>query len=102
MSDLTKTTIQSNDGSQPQGLGPAVAIIGGGPIGLVTAAQMAQRGEPFVLFESGVGVASNVRSWAHVQLFSPWRYNIDQAAHELLKASGWQMRTWKPCQRGKN
>ena len=58
---------------------------------MAAASQLAQRGEPFVLFESGEGVASNVRGWAHVRVFSPWRYNIDQAAQELLRGSGWQM-----------
>ena len=90
MNDYTKTTIQSSHASQVPGSVLPVAIIGGGPIGLAAAAQMTQRGEPFVLFESEEGVASNVRSRAHVRVFSPWRYNMDQAAQELLKASGWQ------------
>ena len=91
MGDLTKIATQSKGGSQPQEMRLAVAIIGGGPIGLAAAAQLAQRGEPFMLFESGDGVASNVRGWAHVRVFSPWRYNMDQAAQELLRAVGWQM-----------
>jgi len=90
MNDLTTTTIQSGSPSSRPRIALPVAIIGGGPIGLAAAAQMTQRGEHFVLFESGEGVASNVRSWAHVRVFSPWRYNMDQAAQELLKASGWQ------------
>ena len=90
MNDFTKITTRSKGGSQPQDIGLAVAIIGGGPIGLAAAAQLAQRGEPFVLFESGERIASNIREWAHVRVFSPWRYSIDQAAQELLRAGGWQ------------
>jgi len=29
-------------------------------------------------------------SWGHVRVFSPWRYNIDQAARTLLEATDWQ------------
>src|SRR5690606_17396794 len=29
------------------------------------------------------------RSWGHVRLFSPWRYNVDRAAATLLGAAGW-------------
>ena len=90
MNDFTKITTRSKGGSQPQDIGLAVAIIGGGPIGLAAAAQLAQRGESFVLFESGERIASNIREWAHVRVFSPWRYNMDQAAQELLRAGGWQ------------
>ena len=91
MNDFTKTTTRSEGGSQSPETGLAVAIIGGRPIGLAAAAQLAQLGEPFVLFESGERIASNVRGWAHVRVFSPWRYNMDQAAQELLRTGGWQM-----------
>ena len=30
-----------------------------------------------------------MRQWGHVQLFSPWEYNIDRAAAHLLAATGW-------------
>ena len=30
-----------------------------------------------------------MRQWSHVQLFSPWEYNIDKAAERLLVATGW-------------
>src|SRR5690606_33243821 len=30
-----------------------------------------------------------VRDWAHVQLFSPWRFDIDPAGRALLEATGW-------------
>ncbi|MCV9385405.1 NAD(P)-binding domain-containing protein [Reichenbachiella ulvae] len=65
-----------------------IAIIGGGPIGLAAAAQLALREKPFVLFESGEQIASNVNEWGHVRLFSPWEYNLDQSAETLLKLAG--------------
>jgi thioredoxin reductase len=66
-----------------------VAVIGAGPIGLAAAAHLSERGLPIVVFELGYGVAASVRDWAHVQLFSPWRFNIDPAARRLLEAAGW-------------
>lgn len=67
-----------------------VAIIGAGPVGLAAAAQLAVRNQPFILFEVGTSVATNVQSWKHVRLFSPWRYNIDRAARALLTQTGWR------------
>ncbi len=78
-----------NAHSQPQDALP-VAIIGGGPVGLAAAAELVKHGEPFLLFEAGKDVASNVESWKHVQVFSPWRYNLAEAAVELLEANGWE------------
>ena len=34
-------------------------------------------------------VGHAVRQWGHVQLFSPWEYNIDRAAARLLASTGW-------------
>lgn len=67
-----------------------VAIIGAGPIGLAAAAQLKKRSVPFFIVERGA-VAQNVQSWQHVQLFSPWQYNVDAAAKELLEETGWTM-----------
>ena len=66
-----------------------IAVIGAGPIGLAAAAHLSERGIPFVVFEAGDDVAASVREWAHVQLFSPWSYNIDPAARRLLESNGW-------------
>ena len=68
---------------------PPVAVIGAGPVGLAAAAHLHERGLEFVLLESGSTVGAAVREWAHVQLFSPWKYNIDTAAERLLRAAGW-------------
>src|ERR1700712_2024121 len=67
----------------------SVAIIGAGPVGLAAAAHVLERGlEPIVL-ESGDRIGHSVRQWGHVQLFSPWEYNIDRAAARLLATTGW-------------
>ncbi len=66
-----------------------IAIIGGGPVGLAAAAHASARGQGFVVLESGDSVAASVASWGHVRLFSPWRYNIDVQAHELLSGTSW-------------
>lgn len=66
-----------------------VAIIGAGPIGLAAAAHLADRGESFILVESGENVGSNIRQWGHVRLFSPWQYNIDKIARKLLENNNW-------------
>lgn len=67
-----------------------VAIIGAGPVGLAAAAHLTARNQPFLLFEAGNTVASNIRSWEHIRVFSPWRYNIDKAARQLLSETGWK------------
>jgi len=67
-----------------------VAIIGAGPVGLAAAAHLKVRGQAFILFEAGNSVASNILSWKHVRVFSPWRYNIDKAARQLLAGTNWQ------------
>jgi flavin-dependent dehydrogenase len=69
--------------------GPPVVVIGAGPVGLAAAAHLHERGLPFLVLEAGEGPAATVRQWGHVRLFSPWRYNIDQAAGRLLAETGW-------------
>lgn len=66
-----------------------VAIIGAGPVGLAAAAHLISRGESFVLFDAGEDVGANIMKWAHVRLFSPWEFNINKAAKQLLLSSGW-------------
>lgn len=67
-----------------------VAIIGGGPVGLAAAARLVTRGLPVKLYEAGATVAAHVRDWGHVRLFSPWAFNTDVAATEILREHGWQ------------
>ncbi|HSJ38003.1 MAG TPA: FAD-dependent oxidoreductase, partial [Planococcus sp. (in: firmicutes)] len=54
-----------------------VAIIGGGPVGMAAAAQLALKGQDFVLFEAGAELGANFLDYGHVRLFSTWRYNVD-------------------------
>lgn len=67
-----------------------VAIIGGGPVGLAAAAHLKRRNKPFILFESGTTVGRNILNWGHIKVFSPWKYNIDKAAEELLLQTDWE------------
>lgn len=70
---------------------PPVAIIGAGPVGLAAAAHLALRHVPFIVFEAGSSVGEHLCDYGHVRLFSPWRFNIDRAAVELLEAEGWKV-----------
>lgn len=67
-----------------------IAIIGGGPVGLAAAANLALWGLPFTVFEAGEKVGTAVRSWGHIRMFSPWKYTMDRAAEQLLKNQGWK------------
>ena len=71
------------------GVAKTVAIVGAGPVGLAAAAHVLERGMTPIVLEAGENVAHAVRQWGHVQLFSPWEYNIDRAAERLLKPTGW-------------
>jgi cation diffusion facilitator CzcD-associated flavoprotein CzcO len=66
-----------------------VAIIGAGPVGLAAAAHVLERGMTPIVLESGPEPAHFVRKWQHLQLFSPWEYNVDKAAERLLAPTGW-------------
>ncbi|MFK4508844.1 NAD(P)-binding domain-containing protein [Bradyrhizobium daqingense] len=66
-----------------------VAIIGAGPVGLAAAAHVLERGMSPIVLEGGPEPAHAVRQWQHVQLFSPWEYNVDKAAARLLAPTGW-------------
>jgi hypothetical protein len=66
-----------------------VAVIGAGPVGLAAAAHLLERGLTPIVLEGGTDVGHAVRQWGHVQLFSPWEYNIDRAAERLLAGTGW-------------
>lgn len=67
-----------------------VAVVGAGPVGLAAAAHLAIRGLDFIVVEAGDTVAAALHDWAHVRLFSPWRFNTDPAARTLLEATGWR------------
>ena len=67
-----------------------IAVIGAGPVGLAAAAHLANRGLDFVVLEAGDGVGASIADWSHVRLFSPWRFNTDPTARELLEKDGWE------------
>jgi thioredoxin reductase len=66
-----------------------VAVIGAGPVGLAAAAHLLARGLEPRIFEAGHTVGASIREWGHVRVFSPWEYNVDPAAVELLERHGW-------------
>jgi hypothetical protein len=67
----------------------SVAVIGAGPVGLAAAAHLLERGLQPIVLEAGPEAGHSVRQWQHVQLFSPWEYNVDNAAARLLAPLGW-------------
>lgn len=67
-----------------------VAVIGAGPVGLAAAAHAVQRGLTPLIFERGPTIATALRSWSHVHVFTPWQYNVDGAARALLLEQGWR------------
>jgi thioredoxin reductase len=73
----------------PHGL--PVVVVGAGPVGLAAAAHLLERELDALVLEAGGEVASAVASWGHVRVFSPWRYNVDQAAERLLAPTGWTL-----------
>jgi thioredoxin reductase len=75
--------------AEPDGL--LVVVIGAGPVGLAAAAHLVRRGRTPLVLEAGPSVGSSMLEWAHVRMFSPWRYVVDSAATELLEATGWTL-----------
>lgn len=67
-----------------------IAILGAGPVGLAAAAHLVERGARVVVIEAAPHVGASLRSWSHVRMFSPWRYDVDAAARRLLEPTGWR------------
>jgi thioredoxin reductase len=67
-----------------------VVVIGAGPVGLAAAARLVERGLTPLVLERGPKVGMSLRAWGHVRVFSPWAYNVDDAARTLLEQTGWQ------------
>ena len=67
---------------------PSLAILGAGPTGLEAALAAVENNYPFTLYEAAEAIAGHVRDWGHVQLFSPWKYDISPRARRALTAAG--------------
>ncbi len=66
-----------------------VVIIGAGPVGLAAAAHVLSRSLTPLVLEAGASAGAGIRTWGHVRMFSPWRYNVDAEASVLLERHGW-------------
>lgn len=66
-----------------------IAVIGAGPVGLAAAAELVERRVSPLILETGDSAGAAMRSWGHVRLFSPWRYDIAPAARRLLERGDW-------------
>jgi thioredoxin reductase len=84
----TRILLESSDTTH-EGHRLPVAVIGAGPIGLVAGAHLVSKGETPLIFEAGPVVGASIRQWAHVRLFSPWKYLIDSVARTTLETKGW-------------
>ena len=67
-----------------------VVVVGAGPVGLAATAHLIDRGMTPVVLEAGDSIATNIREWAHVRLFSPWRHLVDPVSERMLDAVGWE------------
>ena len=86
-----------------------IGIIGTGPIGLECGLRALRHGYRFVLFESGDDIASNVRSWSYVHLFTPLEMNMsalgrtslteEQDGHAFLSGGEYIDRYLRPISR---
>ena len=79
---------------------PHIAIIGAGPTGLEAALAAHEKGYTFTLYEEGDEVASYVRSWGHVRLFSPWDLDVSPRARKLLTEMGHEVPEGPDCPTG--
>lgn len=77
-----------------------VVVVGAGPVGLAAAAELDQRGLPFVVLEKGGRAGAAVQEWGHVRLFSSWRELVSPAAEKLLAPAGWQRPAEGVCPTG--
>ena len=66
-----------------------IVVIGAGPVGLAAAVHLAARDRRFLVLEAGAAVGAHLDAWGHVQVFSPWRYNVDPLAKARLQDAGW-------------
>ncbi len=77
-----------------------LAILGAGPIGLEAALAALDAGLPFTVYEAGPAVASAVRAWGHVRLFSAWHLNVSPRMRRHLAAAGIEAPAASECPTG--
>lgn len=65
-----------------------LAILGAGPTGLEAALAAVDAGHPFTVYEAGDQVATYLRDWGHVRLFSSWELDISPRMRRHLEAAG--------------
>ena len=65
-----------------------IAILGSGPTGLEAALAAADAGYAFAVYEAAVQVASHVRDWGHVRLFTSWDLNVSARMRQALEEAG--------------
>ena len=66
-----------------------IVVIGAGPIGIATAAQLLQKGLMPIVLEKGETAGRAMLEWGHVRVFTPWRMMTDPSVVALLDAAGW-------------
>jgi thioredoxin reductase len=57
-----------------------IAVLGAGPTGVEAALAAHEQGWDVTLYERGPQVASSVRAWGHVRLFTPWSMSVSPRA----------------------
>ena len=62
-----------------------LAIIGSGPVGVEIALAATNAGLKVTLIEKGMDIASNMRLWGHVKLFSNNTLNFSDLGKEVLQ-----------------
>jgi hypothetical protein len=79
---------------------PEIAILGAGPVGLEAALAAVAAGRSFRVFEAGPTVATGVRSWGHVRLFTHWDMNVSDRMRSALEAVGHRVPSGSACPTG--
>ncbi|HEX9656365.1 MAG TPA: hypothetical protein VGB89_05540 [Bacteroidota bacterium] len=69
----------------------ALAVIGGGPIGIEAALRGISLDFDVHVYERG-SIGENIRRWGHVRMFSPWKMNRSSLGKRMLEEHGKRIR----------